>query len=198
MPGHFLNLIPESLAMKLYTRTGDKGMTGLTGGQRVSKASLRVGAYGDIDETNSAIGVARATPGIWPELDGLFVTIQNELFVIGCNLATTPDKPPKARLPELDAGAIKRLEDAIDKATAAAKPLNAFVLPAGSPLGAWLLFARCVCRRAERSCVLLGESEPVYEPAIVYLNRLSDLLFALGREANARAGVDETLWQANG
>jgi len=180
--------------MKLYTRTGDKGMTGLVGGQRVSKASLRVSAYGDVDETNSAIGVARATNGMWPELDALLKHIQHELFVIGSNLSTTHDAPNRDTIPSLPADSIRFLEDAIDKATSAAKPLSSFVLPAGSPLAAWLMFTRCVCRRAERACVLLAEHEPVYEPAIVYLNRLSDLLFALGREANERAGVEETKW----
>lgn len=181
--------------MKLYTRSGDQGTTGLFGGQRVSKASARVIAYGEVDELNSALGVAR-THELWPELDQLLIRIQHELFDLGSHLATPQQSASAAKLPPLTQAMIEALEHEIDRATAAVPPLTAFILPSGSGLGAWLLYVRCICRRAERECVAAGQSEEIPALAITYLNRLSDLLFALGREANQRAGVAETVWQA--
>lgn len=181
--------------MKLYTRTGDSGETGLFGGQRVSKSHQRVIAYGEVDELNSALGVAR-TLKPWPELDQLLVRIQHELFDLGAHLATPHDSPNADKLPQLDESLVSYLESQIDRATEQASPLTAFILPSGSRMGAWLLYARCICRRAERESVALSEREDVNVIIVHYLNRLSDLLFALGREANARDGVPETIWHA--
>lgn len=180
--------------MKLYTKTGDDGGTGLFGGRRVSKASARVDAYGQVDELNSALGYARALGG-WPELDSLLARIQSELFDLGSNLATPPDSPSAAKLPKLGEEAIRRLEHAIDAADGACAPLTSFILPGGTPLAAWIHYCRTVARRAERAVVGLAQNEAVDGVLIVYLNRLSDLLFALGREANQRAGVAEPKWQ---
>jgi len=180
--------------MKLYTRTGDSGQTGLFGGERVSKSCPRVIAYGEVDELNSALGVAR-THTLWPELDTLLIRIQHELFDLGSHLATPPGTPSAEKLPALTNHLVSSLELEIDRSTAAVPALTAFILPSGSPLGAWLLYIRCVCRRAEREVVRLAEIEDVPVVAVTYLNRLSDLLFALGREANQRAEVPETQWQ---
>ncbi len=180
--------------MKLYTKAGDDGGTALFGGQRVSKAHDRVAAYGEVDELNSCLGYAR-TLQPWPELDALLPRIQSELFDLGSNLATPSDSPFLDKLPRLGDAQIAALERAIDAADGACKPLSNFVLPGGTQLSAWLHVCRTVCRRAERAVVGLAASEPVDAKLIIYLNRLSDLLFALGREANARAGVEEPLWQ---
>jgi cob(I)alamin adenosyltransferase len=179
--------------VRLYTKTGDDGKTGLFGGGRVSKAAPRVRAYGEVDELNSALGVAR-TLEPWVSLDASLVRIQSELFDLGATLATPPDSPHAASVPTVDAASIARLEREIDAADGVCKPLQTFILPGGTKLAAWLHFSRCVCRRAEREVVALAELEPVDGNAVIYLNRLSDLLFALGREANARAGVAEPAW----
>lgn len=179
--------------MKLYTRTGDDGTTGLFGGGRVSKASIRVSAYGDVDELNSALGIMLQYDP-WPELKVLLQRIQSDLFDVGANLATPPGSEFAASLKQISDIAITELESEIDRAQAAAPELKNFILPGGSRLAAWAFFVRTVCRRAERNCVLLADDEPVAENVVTYLNRLSDLLFAVGREANARAGLEETPW----
>jgi len=188
---------PQGDRMKLYTKAGDDGGTALFGGQRVSKAHDRVAAYGEVDELNSCLGFARAI-GCWPELDALLIRIQSELFDLGSNLATPPDSPFADKLPKVGDAQIAALEAAIDAADGACAPLSNFILPGGTQLSAWLHVCRTVCRRAERSVVGLGASEPVDGKLVIYLNRLSDLLFALGREANAKAGVAEPLWQPRG
>jgi cob(I)alamin adenosyltransferase len=181
--------------MKIYTRTGDQGETGLFGGGRVKKSDPRVAAYGDVDELNSAIGVARATP---PEafFDEVLTAIQRDLFSLGGHLATPdPDKVRKAlEKAELDEGRIAAFERAIDVADAELTPLRAFVLPAGSQKAAALHLARTICRRAERSVVALATESPVPALFLVYLNRLSDLLFTLARLANHRAGNGDVTW----
>ncbi len=181
--------------MKIYTRTGDQGETGLFGGGRVKKHHPRVAAYGDIDELNSAIGVARAAP---PEdlFDPLLMSIQRDLFSIGGHLATPdPEKVRKAlEKADLDASRVAAFETAIDEADRELAPLKAFVLPAGTGKAAALHLARTVCRRAERSLVALAEAAPVPELFIVYINRLSDLLFTLARVANHRAGPGDVTW----
>jgi cob(I)alamin adenosyltransferase len=181
--------------MKIYTRTGDQGETGLFGGGRVSKSDPRVAAYGDVDELNSAIGVARASP---PEtlFDDLLTAIQRDLFSLGGHLATPdPDKVRKAlEKAELDEGRIAAFERAIDEADAELPPLRAFVLPAGTAKAAALHLARTICRRAERSVVALAAGSPVPSLFLVYLNRLSDLLFTLARLANHRAGNGDVTW----
>ena len=181
--------------MKIYTKTGDTGSTALFGGGRVSKDHMRVAAYGDVDELNSVIGMVRATA---PEAfeDRLFESIQRDLFAIGGHLAT-PDPAKVAKALEkasLSADRVTEFEHAIDAADHELAPLTAFVLPAGTPKAATLHLARTVCRRAERKVVHLAAHEPVPELFIVYLNRLSDLLFTLARLANHRAGITDVTW----
>jgi cob(I)alamin adenosyltransferase len=181
--------------MKIYTRTGDQGDTGLFGGGRVRKNHPRVAAYGDIDELNSSIGVVRATHPT--ELfDDLLASIQRDLFSLGGHLATPdPDKVRKAlEKADLHLERIAEFERAIDQADVELPPLKAFVLPAGSAKAATLHLARTICRRAERSVVELSEQSSVPELFLVYLNRLSDLLFTLARLANHRAGVGDVTW----
>jgi cob(I)alamin adenosyltransferase len=178
--------------MKIYTKTGDAGNTGLWGGQRVSKDSLRVHAYGSVDETNAALGVARAS-GLDDELDSLLAQIQNQLFVIGADLATPGES---ANIPRVGADDVELLEQTIDKIERELEPLRQFILPGGSLAAAFLHYARTVCRRAERWAVSLSHEEVVNPDVIAYLNRLSDLLFVLARHANARAGVADTPWNS--
>ena len=180
---------------RIYTRTGDQGQTGLFGGGRVSKDHPRVSAYGDIDELNSVIGFARATPPA-AFLDELLQSIQRDLFSIGGHLATPdPDKVRKAlEKAELSSSRIQEFEAAIDAADGELPALRAFVLPAGSQKAAALHVARTVCRRAERNLVHLAGQTQVPELFIVYLNRLSDLLFTLARLANHRDGTGDVTW----
>ncbi len=181
--------------MKIYTRTGDAGETGLFGGGRVAKDHPRVAAYGDVDELSSAIGVARATAPA--ELfDDLLAGIQRDLFSIGGHLATPdPDKVARALAKaDLSADRVAAFEAAIDAAEAELPPLRAFVLPAGTSKAAALHLARTVCRRAERSVIHLAHEVPVPDLFIVYLNRLSDLVFTLARQANHRAGIGDVTW----
>jgi len=182
---------------RIYTRTGDKGLTRLSTGQPVSKASLRVEAYGGVDETNAFIGVARQHTKADAELDALLERIQNDLFDLGADLATPEqnEKPEWEPLRVVDSQ-VERLEREIDAMNARLSPLTSFVLPAGSPASAALHVARTVCRRAERKLVeLIGtEGEIVGEPALRYLNRLSDLLFVAARRANDDGAAD-VLWK---
>ena len=179
--------------MKIYTKTGDDGDTGLFGGARVSKASARVEAYGTVDELNATLGLARAASD-HEDLDVLLGAIQSELFTLGAELATVPGKEAALGIPLLDASDIARLEEAIDVSEGSLAPLKNFVLPAGTPTAAALHLARTVCRRAERAVVGLPEGEGARAELRVYLNRLSDLLFSLARQANHRAGVDDVPW----
>lgn len=181
--------------MKIYTKTGDSGQTGLFGGGRVPKDHPRVAAYGDIDELNSVIGLIRAT-----EPAGLFQdllrTIQQDLFAIGGHLATPdPERVRKAlEKAALSEERVAEFERAMDDAERELAPLRAFVLPAGTPKAAALHVGRTVCRRAERSVVSLARETEVPALFLVYLNRLSDLLFTLARLANHRAGVRDVTW----
>lgn len=181
--------------MKIYTKTGDGGETSLFGGGRVPKHDPRVAAYGDVDELNSAIGLALATEPRDLEV-ALLEQIQRDLFAIGGQLATRdPTKVASALTKaQIDDRRIEAMEAAIDRGDAVLPPLAAFVLPGGTPKAAALHLARTVCRRAERSVVALREREPVPPVVLVYLNRLSDLLFALARLANQRAGVPDRIW----
>jgi cob(I)alamin adenosyltransferase len=181
--------------LKIYTRTGDSGDTGLFGGGRVAKNHPRVEAYGDVDELNAAIGCARAIEQM-PRIDEVLVPIQRDLFAIGALLAT-PDREKmhqhleKARV---DDDRIAQLEHAIDDGDRELEPLKSFIVPGGSPKAAALHVARTVCRRAERRVVSLAESEEIPGVVVIYLNRLSDLLFTLARVANRRAGTGEVTW----
>jgi cob(I)alamin adenosyltransferase len=179
--------------MKLYTKTGDDGTTGLFGGGRVPKASSRVEAYGTVDEANAVIGVARAT-GLAPVIDAVLERVQEDLFTLGAELACVPGRESKLRMTLLGEADIHRLELAIDEADAACEPLATFVLPAGSAQAAGLHLARTVCRRAERATLAIDDG-PVRGDVLVYLNRLSDLLFALARRANAIAHVSDVPWK---
>jgi cob(I)alamin adenosyltransferase len=179
--------------MKIYTKSGDAGETSLYGGQRVSKADPRVEAYGTVDETNALLGVARAS-GAPEDVDALLEQIQNELFVVGGELACPPERVATLGLPLIDEPQTQNLEQAIDRFEAELEPLRSFVLPAGSSTSSALHHARAVCRRAERLVVELAHSSEVRPALIVYLNRLSDLLFVMARYANHRAKVPDVLW----
>lgn len=182
---------------KIYTRTGDGGSTRLATGAPVSKASLRVEAYGGVDETNAAIGQARQHTASDSTLDAMLERIQNDLFDLGADLATPEQhgKPEWEPLRILE-NQVTRLEQEIDLLNGEMQPLTSFVLPAGSPAAAALHVARTVCRRAERTCVALvaTEGEIVGAPAIKYLNRLSDLLFVAARWSNDKGKAD-VLWK---
>ena len=179
--------------MKIYTKTGDSGETSLFDNSRVSKADERVDAYGDVDELNACLGAARAA-GLDAQLASAIDVIQRELFAVGARLAD-PSARLAARVTKAAVGDtdVARLEQLIDGLEAELPPLRRFILPGGSPAGAWLHLARTVCRRAERRVVSLG-SDAVDPILIVYLNRLSDLLFVMARAANQRAGVAEAEW----
>jgi len=181
--------------MKIYTRTGDAGDTALFGGGRVPKSEGRVAAYGDVDELNSALGLARATPPA-DFFDDELERIQRDLFAIGGHLATPDPERVRVALAKADLGAsrIGDLERAIDEADANLPPLRAFILPGGSPKAATLHLARTVCRRAERSVVGLSREAEVPPLFLAYLNRLSDLLFTLARLANHRDGRQDVTW----
>jgi cob(I)alamin adenosyltransferase len=181
--------------MKIYTKTGDAGSTGLFGGGRVPKDDVRVEAYGDVDELNAVIGMARSVEAM-PRIDEVLVPIQRDLFAIGALLAT-PDRDKMAlhlQKARIDEGRIEELERAIDAGEAELEPLTAFIIPGGTPKAAALHVARTVCRRAERHVVRLQHEVALPALAVIYLNRLSDLLFTLARVANRRAGAGEVTW----
>ena len=181
---------------KIYTRTGDDGTTGLVSGARRKKHDARVGAYGDVDETNALIGTARQHAATMPDLDRMLMRIQNDLFDLGADLATpeTGEKPAYEPL-RIVQSQVDRLEAEIDRLNADLSPLRSFVLPGGSPLAAALHVARTVARRAERRIVELAEreGETVSKEAIAYINRLSDFLFVAARWANDKGALD-VLW----
>ena len=178
--------------MKLYTKTGDDGTTGLFGGGRVKKASVRVEAYGTVDELNAALGVARATK-LEPFTEGVIAQVQVDLFTLGAELACVPGKEGKMSMQLLDASDAERLEKAIDAAEEGLPPLKTFVLPGGSAQAAALHLARTICRRAERGVLALDDT-PARSDVVIYLNRLSDLLFVLSRKANLAAGALDVPW----
>jgi cob(I)alamin adenosyltransferase len=181
--------------MKIYTKTGDTGETGLFGGGRVPKDDIRVDAYGDVDELNAVLGMARCIE-IMPRIDEVLVPVQRDLFAIGALLAT-PDREKMALHLEkarIDEARITELEHAIDDAEQELEPLKAFIIPGGTPKAAALHLARTVCRRAERHVVRLQHEVDLPPLAVMYLNRLSDLLFTLARLANRRAGAGEVTW----
>jgi cob(I)alamin adenosyltransferase len=179
--------------VKIYTRTGDGGETALFDGTRVSKSDPRVDAYGDVDELNAMIGLARAS-GADAVVGERLAALQHDLFALGARLADPSvriaGRVRKAAIGEED---VRRLESWIDATDAELEPLRRFILPGGSPVAAALHVARAICRRAERRIVSLGE-EAVDAALLAYVNRLSDLLFVLARLANARAGVPDVEW----
>lgn len=180
---------------KIYTRTGDDGTTGLVRGPRRLKYDLRVGCFGTVDEANSQIGLARLHTGSMPKIDRLLARIQNDLFDLGSDLAT-PGTDPAGAQPSLRITAAQTdwLEREIDQYNEGLQPLTSFVLPGGTPLAANLHVARTVVRRAERQVVELMATEPDVSSAVmIYLNRLSDLLFVMARVANGN-GASDVLW----
>lgn len=184
--------------MKIYTKTGDRGDTSLYGGHKVPKHDARVEAYGTVDELNATIGLALAFDGDGTLGMGELVEVQSDLFTIGATLAAA--RPEAARekgtIPELSAQRIGALEAWIDRLDTGLEPLDAFILPGGSPAGAHLHAARTVCRRAERAVTRLLADRPDLADAIVpYMNRLSDLLFTLARSVNYRSGTSEARWE---
>jgi cob(I)alamin adenosyltransferase len=185
----------DGARVKIYTRTGDGGETALFGGGRVDKHHLRVRAYGSVDELNSFLGWAITQLPDHDERSRLSL-VQNDLFAVGAELATPPPSAdrPRPDTPDLPLARIETMESWIDEAQAAVEPLREFVLPGGSPGAAALHVARTVCRRAEREVVALSREAEVHEGVSRYLNRLSDLLFALARRVNARAGVPDVTW----
>lgn len=180
--------------MKIYTRTGDQGETGLFGGARVKKNDVRVEAYGTVDELNASLGVARAAK-LPPELADALLAMQENLFTLGAELACQPGHEEKLKMRLVGAPEIDALEALIDEHETALTPLKTFVLPAGSPAAAALHYARTVARRAERCCLGL---ESLRSEALIYLNRLSDTLFVLARRANQLDGAPETPWIGRG
>jgi cob(I)alamin adenosyltransferase len=186
--GHAVELNP----LKIYTKTGDRGETSLFDNTRVSKADARVDAFGEVDELNACLGAARAA-GLDAELSAVLEAIQQELFAIGARLAD-PSQRIAARVTKADIldAQIAQLETTIDRLEAELPPLRRFILPGGSAAGSLLHLARTVCRRAERRVIALPA--PVDPIVVIYLNRLSDLLFVMARAANHRSGVPETEW----
>jgi cob(I)alamin adenosyltransferase len=180
--------------MKIYTKTGDKGDTGLFNGERVSKADLRVEAYGTVDELNSIIGLARSFDA--PQmLDDALKHISEMLFKLGTDLASPLDPPPKFEVQRVSPDMIEFLETMIDTYDVRLPQLKNFILPGGSKCAAYLHNARTVCRRAERLVVKLASVEPVGENAVIFLNRLSDYLFTAARFANYLEGVNDIEWR---
>jgi cob(I)alamin adenosyltransferase len=218
--------------MKLYTRTGDDGTTGLFGGQRVPKDHPRVAAYGDIDELNAALGlvaselsrlktdvmetprltsrqarpdhhdaqsarktgVASNSPAFLDLAPHILTNLQSRLFDIGADLATPPGSKHESKVMRMTAAHVKEAEQWIDEIDAGNSPMKSFVLPGGTELASRLHLARTICRRAERSMVQLQRSEPITPAALIYINRVADLLFAMARRANADAGVPDVPW----
>ena len=181
--------------MKIYTKTGDDGTTGLFGGVRVSKGAKVVEAYGVVDELNAAIGVARATKlDEWT--DGVLAPIQVDLFTLGAELACAPGREDKLKMHLIGSTDAHRLEAAIDEAERDLTPLKNFVLPGGSPQAAALHFARTITRRTERELIRMDEAPR--RALVIYLNRLSDLLFTLARRANKVAGIEDVPWVPHG
>lgn len=181
---------------RIYTRTGDRGLTRLATGEPVAKSNPRVQAYGEVDETNACIGLCRLHAEGDPEMDAMLARIQNELFDLGADLATPPEPKPDWEVLRVTADQVARLEAEIDAMNAVLEPLNSFVLPGGTPLAAHLHLARTVCRRAERrvSDLASDAAQAISPESLIYLNRLSDHLFVASRRANASAGGD-VLWK---
>ncbi len=186
--------------MKIYTRKGDDGDTGLIGGERVPKAHVRVEAYGAVDELNAALGLTVEALAD-QEIRGWLGRIQQDLFSLGASLATpgAEDEAARSAVPALPVKRIQQMEGWIDLATEETPELGSFILPGGTRGAASLHFARTICRRAERAVVRLNQQEEASDPVVVkYLNRLSDLLFALARLENCREGVPDVVWDKDG
>ena len=180
--------------MKIYTKTGDTGLTSLIGGTRVPKSSLRIDCYGTVDELNSYVGLLRDQEVNAARRD-LLKEVQDRLFTIGSHLATDPDKEVRQRLPDLHAADVALLETEMDRLNEGLPLLREFILPGGHPAVSFGHVARCVCRRTERLVIALHAEAPVEELIIMYLNRLSDYLFVLSRQMAHELGVAEVTWK---
>lgn len=180
---------------KVYTKTGDAGTTGLGGGQRVAKDSARIAAYGTVDELNSQLGVA-LVGGLAEPLPAIVGQIQNDLFHLGSDLCILEEDKARFAVPRIEDRHVAALEGWIDLLNDALPALENFILPGGSLGAAQLHVARCICRRAERLAVTLGRAEPIGPLVVIYLNRLSDLLFVMARHENAARGVAEPIWDS--
>lgn len=180
---------------KVYTRTGDDGTTALGAGQRVAKDSLRVQTYGTVDELNSHVGAAIAS-GVEPDLAKALRGIQNDLFHLGSDLCVTEEDKAARAVPRVEPRHVEALERKIDELSADLAPLENFVLPGGTPGAAQLHVARAVCRRAERLAVTLSRAEKIGDQVVVYLNRLSDLLFVMARWENRKKKTPDVLWDS--
>jgi cob(I)alamin adenosyltransferase len=181
--------------MKIYTKKGDKGYTSLFGGTSIEKNSVRIHAYGTVDELNSVLGVVLTHP-VSDKGRAMLTDIQKQLFVLGADLATLPSKEEKIN--RIGESEIERLESWIDELEESLPKLTSFILPGGSSGGASLHLARTVCRRAERLTVELKLKDPASEKTVIYLNRLSDFFFVLARFENQHAGAEETKWMPRG
>jgi cob(I)alamin adenosyltransferase len=180
---------------KVYTRTGDAGTTALGGGQRVPKDSLRIAAYGTVDELNSVLGVALAA-GLVDDLAAFLRGVQNELFHLGSDLCILEEDKARLPVPRIEPRHVDALEGLMDRLSEKLRPLDNFILPGGTVGAGHLHVARCVCRRAERELVALARAEPVGEHTVRYLNRLSDALFVMARYENLERGVADVLWNS--
>ncbi len=184
------------MAMKIYTKTGDAGKTSLLGGKKVSKGDLRIESYGSVDELNSFVGLLSdfQTDGF---LKDILKEIQDRLFTIGSDLACDPDKNIKMPVPDVHESDIELLEKEIDRMNDELPPLLNFILPGGAPVVSYAHIARTVCRRAERNCIRLQDSEQNVAPIIIkYLNRLSDYFFMLARYTGFKNNIPEVIWKA--
>jgi cob(I)alamin adenosyltransferase len=181
---------------KIYTRTGDDGSTGLGGGQRVPKDSLRIDAYGTVDELNSGLGVA-ITAGLDATLKEMLGPIQNDLFHLGSDLCVLEEDKVRYKIPQIEARHVAKLEAHIDLLQESLKPLENFILPGGTAGAAHLHVCRCVCRRAERDIIRLQRVEQVGPEVVRYVNRLSDLLFVMARYENLKKGATDVLWDSH-
>lgn len=185
---------------KLYTRSGDDGTTGLFGGGRVLKNHPRVEAYGTVDELNAAIGWCIAgvdgprRSAVFDRFRAILTTLQSQLFDLGADLATPEHSKQQAKIHRIDESHVAEIESWIDEIDSANPPMKHFVLPGGTELAARLHIARTICRRAERAMVGLHQAEPMNPQTIIYINRISDLLFAMARRANKEAGVADVPW----
>jgi cob(I)alamin adenosyltransferase len=181
--------------MKIYTKTGDDGSTGLVGGPRVRKSDPRIECYGTADELSAAVGLAIVVAEkSAPQLAAMLREVQDDLFVAGSHLATPEDSPHRNSLPVLDETIVSRLEMQIDSAVATLPPLRNFIMPGGTELAARLHLARTICRRAERLLVAFAMDRPISPVLLTYFNRLSDWLFVQARRANQLAGVEDIVW----
>jgi cob(I)alamin adenosyltransferase len=183
------------LALKIYTKTGDKGTTSLIGGTKVSKSHIRIETYGTTDELNSWIGVV-SDHTVDVHTKTVLKEIQDRLFTIGSSLACDPEKEPKLKIPDLHDTDVAFLEKEIDRMNESLPPMRAFILPGGAPVVSFAHVARCVCRRAERLCVAMQDEKMEVEALVLqYLNRLSDYLFILARYAGKLSNAEEIQWK---